>query len=108
MKQKKSLISRLLIGGFLVASTTLVGSSQISFGGVPASFQDNAEGLRASAPAKVITLRPNFNPDDERALHRQAHSALTGKPLSIGRRLSTNIDFARDAVRTQLCDGRST
>ena len=106
MKQKKSLISRLLIGGFLVASTTLVGSSQISFGGVPASFQDNAEGLRAATPAKVITLHPNFNPDDERALHRQAHSALTGKPLSIGRRLSANIDFARDAVRTLLNDGR--
>lgn len=106
MKRKKPATSRLLIGSFLAVIATLTGSAQISFGGTPASFQDNTETLRASAPAKVVTIRPNFNPDDERALHLRTHTNLTGKPLTIGRRLSSHIDFARDAARTRLNDGR--
>ena len=106
MKRKKPVTSRLLIGSFLVAIATLTGSAQISFGGTPASFQDSVATLRASAPAKVITIRPNFNPDDERALHLRTHTNLTGKPLTIGRRLASHIDFARDAAHTRLNDGR--
>lgn len=89
-----------------MASSTLIGSAQISFGGTPASFQSKVDALRSGTPSKVISIRPNFNPDDERALHRWDHSTLSAKPLSIGRRLATDIDFARDAVRTLLDDGR--
>ncbi|MGP1579194.1 T9SS type A sorting domain-containing protein [Porphyromonas endodontalis] len=107
MKGNTPLLVKALLAPILVASSTLFATAQISYGGTPASFNHSASSsaLRSVAAPKVIKVLPNFNPDDVKSTNGWDVNRLHVKPLTIGRTIETNIDFARDAERITLDNG---
>lgn len=107
MKGNTPLLVKALLAPILVASSTLFATAQISYGGTPASFNHSASSstLRSTAAPKVIKVLPNFNPDDVKSTNGWDVNRLHVKPLTIGRTIETNIDFARDAERITLDNG---
>ena len=101
------LVKALLAPVLVVASSTLFATAQISYGGTPASFNHSASSsvLRSTAAPKVIKVLPNFNPDDVKSTNGWDVNRLHVKPLTIGKTIDTNIDFARDAERITLDNG---
>lgn len=107
MKGNPRLSRKVLLGTLLAAGSGIIASAQISFGGTPASFHSSENHIRSTqTTARVLTIRPDFNPDDERAIHRWDKTTISTKPQTIGRKIAADIDFARDAVPTVLEDGR--
>ena len=108
MKGNTPLLAKALLAPVLViASSTLFATAQISYGGTPASFNHSASSsvLRSTAAPKVIKVLPNFNPDDVKSTNGWDVNRLHVKPLTIGKTINTNIDFARDAERITLDNG---
>ena len=107
MKGNTPLLVKALLAPILVASSTLFATAQISYGGTPASFNHSSSSsvLRSVAAPKVIKVLPNFNPDDVKSTNGWDVNRLHVKPLTIGKTIDTNIDFARDAERITLDNG---
>lgn len=87
-----------------------VGSwAQISYGGVPASFSVNEQTLRTTAAPNIMRVSPNFNPEDEIAKTEWVGSYEERpmlKPLTIGRVIEQQINFAREAKEVVLPTGQ--
>lgn len=111
MKGKPRLLSILALSLAFSFATFLSAKAQISYGGKPASF-DTAESVvlkKNNSKQNSFSTRfvkRTFNPEDLMALNQWSEGELATKPLIIGGLIHTNIDFAKEATRTELPSGQ--
>lgn len=105
MKKNRLLLAKMM-GAFLASSLSISAFAQISFGGQPASFEMSQSSLRSDLAPHTIHVLPNFNPDDVRAASEWSSQGVGVRPLTIGKVIETDINFARDAQSMRLPDGR--
>lgn len=106
MNEKLLLLKRVAASLAVFVAGAFVLHAQESFGGLPATFETSGEALRNEFAPNVLRYLPDFNPDDLRARNDWSGETLVTKPLIIGGVIPVDIDFAREAKRSELVDGR--
>ncbi len=106
MNRKHTLFQRIIACAAVLLTCATYAVAQVSFGGLPASFEASSAQLRSELAPNVVKINPDFNPDDLISKNQWAPNEMHTKPLMVGKVITTQIDFAKQAKRTQLADGR--
>lgn len=107
MKGKKLLPAKILMGSLVAASMSFSAYGQISFGGQPASFEVQENQLRSGTMPHVIRVIPDFNVEDIRSQEAWNQQQLHVRPLTIGKVIDREIDFAKEAQKVILSNGQT-